>query len=110
MPVIEESRGFRSPDLDDDADSYGTQDSGEFGIIPAEEELLHDMRDDFSVRTGVLCDGYIDTDGNDLVYRLTDHLHFPMVDCYAISHLFLYIITYKYTNESLTLNMKGLCT
>ena len=33
-----------------------------------------------------------------------------MVDCYAISHLFVYIIKYKYTNESLTLNLKGLCT
>jgi len=55
-------------------------------------------------------DGYIDTDGNDLVYGLTDHSHIPMVDCYAISHLFLYFITCKYTNESLLLNMKGLCT
>jgi len=36
MPVIDESRGFRSPDLDDDADRYGTQICGEFGIIPAD--------------------------------------------------------------------------
>jgi len=43
-PVIDESRGFRSPDLDDDADSYGTQDSGEFGTIPADQGLLDDMR------------------------------------------------------------------
>jgi len=33
---IDESKGFRSPDLDDDADSYGTQDSRDFGTIPAE--------------------------------------------------------------------------
>jgi len=37
MPVIDESRGFRRQDLNDDADSYGTQDSGEFGIIPADQ-------------------------------------------------------------------------
>ena len=37
---------------------------------------------------------YPDVDGNDLVYGLTDHSHIPMVDCYPISHLFLYIITY----------------
>jgi len=47
-PVIDESRGFRSPDLGDDADSYGTQDIGEFGTIPADQRLLDDMRDDFS--------------------------------------------------------------
>ena len=41
-----------------------------------------------------LCDGYTDTDGTDLVYGLTDHSHIPMVDCYATSHLFRYIITY----------------
>jgi len=28
------------------ADSYGTQDSGEFGTIPAKEGLLDNMRDD----------------------------------------------------------------
>jgi len=66
MPVIEESGGFRSPDLDDDADSYGTQDSGEFGTIPVEEGLLDDMRVDFSGRAGVMDDGYIDTDGTNL--------------------------------------------
>jgi len=44
-PVI---RGFRSPNLDDDTDSYETQDSGEFGTIPADQGLLDDMRDDFS--------------------------------------------------------------
>ena len=31
MPVIDESGGFRSPDLHDDADGHGTQDNGEFG-------------------------------------------------------------------------------
>jgi len=55
-------------------------------------------------------DGYIDSDGADLVYGLTDHSYIPMVDCNTISHLFVYIITYKYINESLTFNMKGLCT
>ena len=68
------------------------------------------MRDDFSVRAGVMGDEYIDTDGNDFVHGLTDHSHIPMVDCFAIYHLFLYSIAYKYKNESLTLNMKGLCT
>jgi len=68
MPVIEESGGFRCPDLDDDTDSYGTQDSGEFGTIPAEEGLLDDIKDDFSGRAGVMGDGYIDTDGTNLVY------------------------------------------
>jgi len=52
-------------------------------------------------------EGFTDTDGNDLVYGLTDHSHIPMVDCYPLSHLFLYMITYYYTNESLRLNMKG---
>ena len=52
------------------------------------------MRDHFSGRAGVMGDGFTDTDGNDLVYRLTDHSHIPMVDCYPISHLFLYMITY----------------
>ena len=50
MPKIDESRGFRSPDLHDDADSYGTQDGGDFGTIPADQELLDDIRDDFSGR------------------------------------------------------------
>ena len=53
MPVIDESRGFRSPDLDD-ADSYGTQDSGEFGTIPPDQELLNDMRDDLMGGPGLL--------------------------------------------------------
>ena len=48
--------GFRIPDLDDDADSYGKQDSREFGIIPAEEGLLDIIRDDFSRRAGVMDD------------------------------------------------------
>jgi len=54
--------------------------------------------------------GYTDTDGTDLVYGLTDHSHIPMVDCYAISHLFFYIITYKSTYRSLPLNLKGFRT
>jgi len=32
MPAIEESWGFRSPDLDDDANSYSKQDSGELEL------------------------------------------------------------------------------
>ena len=60
MPVIDESKGFRSPDLDDDANSYGRRDSGEFEIIPADQGLLDDMRDDFSGRAGAMGDGYID--------------------------------------------------
>ena len=48
----------KSPDLDDDADSYGTQDSGKFGTIPAEEGHLDDMKDDFSGGAGVIGDGY----------------------------------------------------
>jgi len=47
--------------LDDDADSNGTQDSGEFGRIPAEEGILDGMRDDFSGRVGVMGDGFINT-------------------------------------------------
>jgi len=60
MPVIDESRVFRWPDLDDDTDSYGTQDNGEFGTIPADQSLLVDMRDAFSERAGDIGDGYID--------------------------------------------------
>jgi len=60
MPVIDGSRGFRSPDLDDDVDSYGTQESRDFGTIPADQGLLDDMRDDFSGRAGAMGDGYID--------------------------------------------------
>ena len=44
--------GFRSPDLDDDAHSNGSQDSGVFGTIPADQELLDDIRDNFSGRVG----------------------------------------------------------
>ena len=68
------------------------------------------MRDGFSGRVGVMGDGFIYTDGNDLVYGLTDHSHIPMVECYPISRPFLYMITYSYTKELLTFNMKGLCT
>ncbi len=49
-PVIDESGSFRSPKLEDDTDSYGTQDSGEFGTIPADKGIFDDMRDDFSGR------------------------------------------------------------
>ena len=52
------------------------------------------MRDDFSGRVGVMGDGSINTDGSDLVYGLTDQSHILMVDCYPISPLFLYMITY----------------
>ena len=65
--------------------SYGTKDSGKFGIIFAEEELFNDMRDDFSERAGVMDDGYTDTDDTNLVYGLTDQSHISMVDCYVIS-------------------------
>jgi len=109
MPVIEESGSFRSPDLDGDADSYSAQDRGEFGTIPAEEGLLDDMRDGFSVIAGVIGDGNIATDGTDLLYRLTDHSHIPMVDCNAISHLFFYIIIYKthiYTKYEWIIHLK----
>jgi len=51
MPVIDESRAFRSPDLHDDTDGYGTHDSGDFGTIPADQEVLDDIRDDFSGRS-----------------------------------------------------------
>ena len=95
MRLIEESWGFRSPDLDDDADSYSAQDSGEFGTILSEESLLDDMRDNISERAGVIGDGNIATDGTDLVYGLTDHSHIPMVECNAISHLFVYSIIYN---------------
>ena len=43
MPVIDESRAFRSPALDDDEDSHGTQDSEDFGTIPADQEILDDI-------------------------------------------------------------------
>ena len=89
--------------LDDNADSNGTHDSGEFGIIPAEERIFDGMRDGFSGRVRVMGDGFIKTDGNDLVYGLTDHSHILIVDCYPISHHFLYTITYYYTHESLHL-------
>ena len=60
MPVIDEPRGFRSPDLDDNADSYGTQDNGEFRTIPADQGLLVCMKGDFSGRAGAMADAYID--------------------------------------------------
>ena len=57
MPKIDESRGFRSPDLHDDADSYGTQDSEEFRTVPADQKLLNDIRDVFSGRLEAMVDG-----------------------------------------------------
>ncbi len=54
MPVIDESRAFRSPGLHDDADSYGTQDSGDFGTIPADQKLLDDITEDFRGRSDTM--------------------------------------------------------
>jgi len=48
------------------ADSYGTQDSGEFGTIPADQGFLDDMRDHFSGRAGAMGDGYIDVGAENL--------------------------------------------
>ena len=45
MPVIDESRAFRSPDIHNDADSHGTQDTEDIGTIPADQKVLDDMRD-----------------------------------------------------------------
>jgi len=42
-------------------DNYGTQQSGEFGITPAEEGILNNMRDDFCGRAGLMVEGYTDT-------------------------------------------------
>ena len=50
MPVIDESRAFRSPDLHDDADSYETQESGDFGTMHADQKRPDDIRDDFGGR------------------------------------------------------------
>jgi len=58
--VIDASRAFRRPDLQDDADSYETQDSGDFGTIPADQGLLDDIRDDFRERPRAMGDGNID--------------------------------------------------
>jgi len=60
MPVICESRAFRSPDLHDDSDSHGTQDSQDFGTIPADQEIFGDIRDGFSGRPVSMGDGYLD--------------------------------------------------
>lgn len=61
-------------------------------------------------KLGALGDGYIDTDGTDLVYGLAGHSHIAMVDCHAISHLFVYIVTNKNAQNTHKLNVKGLCT
>jgi len=73
MPVIDESRAFRSLDLHDDADSHGTQDSEDFGTIPADQEVLDDMRDDFSGRPATMGDGNIDVgvENLDLIFEET---------------------------------------
>ncbi len=56
------NQGVCSPDLDDNTDSYGTQDNGEFRTIPADQRLLVYMKDDFSGRAGAMAmaDAYID--------------------------------------------------
>jgi len=73
MPVIDESSAFRSPDLHDDEDSHGTQDSEDFGTIPADQEILGDMRDDFSERLPDMGDGNIDVgvENLDLIFEET---------------------------------------
>ncbi len=73
MPVIDESRAFRSPDLHDDADSHGTQDSEDFGTILADQEVLDDMRDGFSGRPATMGDGNIDVgvENLDLIFEET---------------------------------------
>ena len=73
MPVIDESRAFPSPDLHDDEDSHGTQDSEDFGTIPADQEILDDMRDDFSGRPATMGDGNIDVgvENLDLIFEET---------------------------------------
>jgi len=73
MPVIDESRAFRSPDLHDDEDSHGTEDSEDFGTIPADQEILDDMRDDFSERLPSISDGNIDVgvENLDLIFEET---------------------------------------
>jgi len=50
MPVTDESRTFRSLDLHDDADSYGIQESGDYGTMPADQKRSDDIRDDFGGR------------------------------------------------------------
>ena len=54
------NQGLFEVQIHDDADSYGTQDSEDFGIIPADQEVLDDMRDDFSGRPATMGDGNID--------------------------------------------------
>ena len=73
MPVIDESRAFRSPDLHDDADSHGTQDSEDFGTIPADQEVLDDMRGVFSGRPATMGDENIDVgvENLDLIFEET---------------------------------------
>ncbi len=73
MPVIDESRGFRSLDLHDDADSHGTQDSEDFGTIPADQEILNDMRNDFIGRPATMGDGNIDVGVENPNFRRNCH-------------------------------------
>ena len=70
MPLIDESGGFRGPNLDGDAGSYGTQDSGEFGTMPADHGLLDDMRDDFRGEARTMGDGYINVGVGSLYQEL----------------------------------------
>ena len=62
MPVIYESRAFRSLDLHDDADSYGTQESGDFGAMPADQKRPDDIRDDFGGRPDAMRIVYFSND------------------------------------------------
>ena len=58
-------------DLYDDADSHGTQDSEDFGTIPADQEILNDMRNDFIGRPATMGDGNIDVgvENLDLIFE-----------------------------------------
>ena len=73
MPVTDESRTFRSLDLHDDADSYGTQESGDFGAMPADQKRPDDIRDDFGGRPVTMGDGNIDVgvENLDLIFEET---------------------------------------
>ena len=60
-------------DLYDDADSHGTQDSEDFGLIPADQEVLDDIGHAFSGRPATMGDGNIDVgvENLDLVFEET---------------------------------------
>ena len=69
MPVIDESRAFWSTDLHDDADNYGTHDTGDFGTSLADQELLDDISNEFSRRP----------DAMRIVYSSNDHHHSDVI-------------------------------